>query len=121
MWPQLSQVLSRQALHRANFVSLRLKSGNVKPMQQVDVDDPKLQAALGRVQMGLIRKAEKQTFERAERHIKYRKKDWVVGGFCIGLAFSIYFYTMWAMKQETFLDDFELPDPIADAEEKSKN
>jgi len=28
---------------------------------------------------------------------------------------------MWAMNQETFLDDFELPDPIADAEEKSKN
>jgi len=36
----------------------------------------------------------------------------MIGGTCMGIAISIYAYTIFAMKQETFLDDFEMPDPL---------
>ena len=33
--------------------------------------------------MGLIRKAEKETQHKAQKHVKYRKKDWYVAAFCV--------------------------------------
>ena len=63
----------------------------------------------GKLRMGLIRKAEKETHAKAQKHVKYRKKDWYVAAFCISAIVSIYGYTIWAMRQETFLDDFEVP------------
>jgi len=36
----------------------------------------------------------------------------VIGLTCLGIAGGIYGYTMYAMKQEQFLDDFEMPDPL---------
>jgi hypothetical protein len=86
-------------------------------MDQVEVDVPETQQKLGRIQLDMIRKAEEQNKSRAKRHIRFRKKDWAIGGFCIGLALSIYGYTIWAIKQEKFLDDFEVPNPIPDEEE----
>ena len=47
----------------------------------------------GKLQMGMIRKAEKEKKHDAKKHVKYRKKDWYVAGFCfatiIGKAFKI--------------------------------
>ena len=41
----------------------------------------------------MIRKAEKEKKHDAKKHVKYRKKDWYVAGFCfatiIGKAFKI--------------------------------
>lgn len=96
-------------------MSMRFKS--VKSMQQVDVDDPSLQAQLGELKMGLIRKAEKENLKRAKKHVKYRRRDWMIGGICIGIIIGVYSYTIWAMQQETFLDDFEVPNPIPEDEE----
>ena len=42
----------------------------------------------------------------------------MVGMTCLGIAIGIYAYTIFAMKQETFLDDFEMPDPLLDEERK---
>ncbi len=39
-------------------------------------------------------------------------------GTCIAIAISIYAYTIYAIKQERFLDDFEMPDPLAESERK---
>ena len=49
---------------------------------------------------------------RAAKHVKYRTKDWMILLTCLGIAGGIYGYTMYAMKQEQFLDDFEMPDPL---------
>ena len=35
-----------------------------------------------------------------------------MAGICFALIMSIYSYTIFAIKQETFLDDFDLPDPM---------
>lgn len=65
-------------------------------------------------QMEFVRIAEKQNQERAVRHKKYRRKDWGIAVTCFAIAISIYSYTMYAIKQERFLDDFEMPDPLAE-------
>ena len=39
---------------------------------------------------------------------------------CFVIAVSIYCYTIYAIKQERFLDDFEMPDPLEEQEEAKK-
>jgi len=103
-------------LNLASCSQFRFKS--VKSMNQVDVDDPELQAHLGKLRMGFIRKAEKETLVKANKHKKFRKKDWTVGGICVGLILGIYSYTIFAMQQETFLDDFEVPNPLPEEDDE---
>lgn len=95
--------------------SIRLKS--YKTMEQVEVDEAKVQQNLGKINMAIIKKAEQINKERADRHIKNRRKDFRIGGVCFAIVISIYFYTIFAIKQETFLDDFEVPNPIPEEEE----
>lgn len=85
-------------------------------MQQVEVDEANVKQKLGDIQMAFVKKAESRNKERAKKHVFYRKKDWVIGSTCIAIAISIYAYTIFAMKQETFLDDFEMPDPLGEEE-----
>jgi len=100
-------------------ISCRFKSdGGDRVMQQVDVDDPRLQAQLGKIQMNIIRKAEEKTEERVAKYKKYRRTDLIVAGTCVSIALGIYAYTMFAIKQENFLDDFEVPNPLPEEDEK---
>lgn len=87
-------------------------------MQQVEVDEANVKQKLGEIQMAFVKKAETMNKKRASKHIFHRKKDWVIGTTCIAIAISIYAYTIFAMKQENFLDDFELPDPLLEDERK---
>ncbi len=87
-------------------------------MEQVEVDEPNVQKQLGRIQMDMIRKAEDANKSRAARHVKYRKKDWYIGGICFAIAITIYSYTIYAIKQEKFLDDFEVPIPLPEQQAK---
>jgi len=99
-------------------VSCRFKSDGDRVMQQVDVDDPRLQAELGKIQMSMIRKAEGKTVERVAKYKKYRRTDLIVAATCSSIALGIYAYTMFAIKQENFLDDFEVPNPLPEEDEK---
>lgn len=83
-----------------------------KGMKQVEVDEPDVQKQLGEVQMNFVKKAERLNLERAKKHRKFRSKDWQIAMFCFSLAISIYGYTIYAIKQERFLDDFVMPDPM---------
>lgn len=87
-------------------------------MQQVEVDEANVKQNLGEIQMAFVKKAEARNKERASHHVFYRKKDWIIGTTCITIAITIYAYTIFAMKQETFLDDFEMPDPLLEEERK---
>ena len=106
------------ASRRPVITSVSLRSKTYKTMEQVEVDEAKVQQNLGKINMAMIKKAEQINKERAERHIKNRKKDFVIGGTCAAIALSIYFYTMFAIKQETFLDDFEVPNPLPEEDTK---
>ncbi|RLU20233.1 hypothetical protein DMN91_006840 [Ooceraea biroi] len=56
-----------------------------------------------------MKRLEEHNLERAKRVQIYRKRN-RISGIVLGLtALSIYVYTMYAVKQEKFLDDFEVP------------
>lgn len=87
-----------------------------RTMKQVEVDEPVVQKQLGRIQMDFVKKAEKKNAERATKHRQFRKGDWAIAGTCVAISVGIYTYTIYAIKQETFLDDFEMPDPLQEIE-----
>ena len=62
--------------------------------------------------MDLVKKAEEMKLNHAEKHRQRRRKDWIVGGSCLAVAVGIYAFTIFSIKQEKFLDDFEMPDPL---------
>ena len=53
---------------------------------QVEVDLKDVQAKLGGSTLAFVKKAEKKNAARAAKHVKYRKKDWMIGLGCIGIA-----------------------------------
>ena len=87
-------------------------------MEQIDVDDPKNQVKIGSIEMSLIRQAEELQKVKAEKHIAQRRRTSVMLLGLVSLVVSIYFYTMYAMKQETFLDNFEMPEEADPLEEE---
>lgn len=89
-------------------------------MKQVDVDELEVQKRLGQLNMNYVRKAEKKNKARAKMHRVFRRTDWMIASFCFALVISIYSYTMYAIKQETFLDDFEMPEEIDRIEDEDK-
>jgi len=84
----------------------------VATMKQVEVDEADTQKQLGRLQMDFVRKAEKRNKERANFHRFFRRKDWMIASFCVCVVIGIYSYTIFAIKQEKFLDDFDMPEEI---------
>jgi len=81
-------------------------------MEQVEVDEDDVQKRLGKINMDFVRKAEKRNKERAKTHRFFRRKDWMIAGTCFGIVIGIYSYTIWAIQQEKFLDDFDMPEEI---------
>lgn len=59
-----------------------------------------------------IQRVQQQNLERVKRWTKIRYRNRYVGGFLGFSVISIYFYSMWAIKQENFLDDFNEPETV---------
>jgi len=118
-----SQSLIKAAAASGRMVTLQQRAAlsfkaKSKHMEQVEVDEQHVKDQLGQQSMAFVKKAEKMNRQRASKHVVFRRKDWIIGGSCFGLAIAIYAYTIYAMKQERFLDDFEMPDPLDDSERK---
>jgi len=88
-------------------------------MKQVDVDESEVQKRLGSINMDFVRKAERKNKERANMHKFFRRTDWMIAATCFAIVGGIYGYTMFAIQQEKFLDDFEMPEEIDKTEEKN--
>lgn len=56
-----------------------------------------------------IRYVEKQNLERVEKLRRVRRNNLLTGSLIGVGVLGIYFYSMFAVKQERFLDDFEEP------------
>lgn len=59
--------------------------------------------------LDFIKYIEKQNRERVEKLKRLRKTNLITAGILGCGVFSIYLYSMYAVKQETFLDDFDEP------------
>jgi len=104
------------------FLSRSAPLLKVETMKQVDVDDAAIQKKMGTISMDFVRKAEKKNKTRAKMHRFFRRTDWMIAGFCFSLVVGIYGYTMFAIKQEKFLDDFDMPEEIdRTVEDEQKN
>ncbi|XP_018909611.2 cytochrome c oxidase assembly factor 3, mitochondrial [Bemisia tabaci] len=83
-------------------------------MKQIDPSKDKLPKS-ARFYMQLL---EQQNVERARRIALTRYKNRILGAVLASTVLSIYGYTMFATKQETFLDDFEEPLLVIDEPKK---
>lgn len=84
----------------------RMPKIDLSKLKQTDID--------------FIKLFEKQNRERVEKLKKIRKNN-IITGSIIGLGvFGIYIYSMWAVRQESFLDDFEEPAKVIVTNKDSK-
>lgn len=59
-----------------------------------------------------MKRLEEQNRQRASRVLRYRKAN-TITGITLGLTvIGIYTYTIYSVKQEKFLDDFEMPEKV---------
>jgi len=113
----MAGLMIRQAVTLVSRRSLTTTfAPRAKAMKQVEVDEAHVQAKLSKQTLAFVKKAERSNATRAAKHVKFRKKDWIIAGACVGLAVGIYAYTIYAMKQEKFLDDFDMPDPLEESQ-----
>lgn len=118
-WSRAARPSVRQ-LSTSTTLSLKQSSplAKIETMKQIDVDEADIQKKLGKLNMDFVRKAERKNSERAKRHRFFRRGDWMIAGTCFGIVIAIYGYTIYAIQQEQFLDDFEMPEEIDRIEEE---
>lgn len=76
------------------------------------VDLKKDSAKIKNIHFSLMNEIEKQNSERVKRLVKLRRSNRILGCLLGGAVFSIYFYTIYSVKQERFLDDFDEPEKV---------
>lgn len=67
---------------------------------------------LRQVELDFIKQIEKQNFERVQKLKRIRRNNIITGCLVGAGVLSIYGYTIWAVRQESFLDDFDEPAKI---------
>lgn len=78
-------------------------------MPKVDLKSGKL----SQTELDFMRIIEKQNLERVQKLKRLRRNN-VLTGSLLGVGvLSIYLYSMWAVQQERFLDDFNEPEKTA--------
>jgi len=73
------------------------------------MSDPKKVEGLNRGQMNIMKRFEKQNAERVSSLLKSNRRNTVTGLAITGFVLSVYGYTMFAVKQESILDDLDAP------------
>lgn len=67
---------------------------------------------VGKIELELMKLVEQQNHQRAIKIQALRKKNTLTGALLGAAVLGIYTYSMYAVKQETFLDDFDEPAKI---------
>lgn len=57
-----------------------------------------------------VKEIERKNLERVLKLQRTRRNNLITGGILGGIVLGIYGYSMYAVKQETFLDDFDEPE-----------
>lgn len=70
---------------------------------------------LRKVDLDFIKLIEKQNFERVQKLKRIRRNNLITGCLVGAGVLSIYGYTIWAVRQESFLDDFDEPPKIVES------
>lgn len=87
-----------------------MDNGSCMPKVNLETDNHKLT----NIEKEYMKRVQEQNLARIQRWTKIRRKNRYVGfGLAVGVI-SIYSYTVWAIKQEKFLDDFNQPEKVID-------
>lgn len=79
-------------------------------MAKINLDKDKLT----NIEKEYMQRVHQKNLDRVQKFTKTRNKNRFLGlGLGVGVV-SIYSYTLWAIKQEKFLDDFEEPEKLSD-------
>ncbi|RZF39569.1 hypothetical protein LSTR_LSTR001090 [Laodelphax striatellus] len=81
-----------------------------KPMEKVDLS--KESGLMHKSTVDYMKIVEQQNLERVQRLKKIKARNGITGLALGAIAFGIYGYSIAAIKQETFLDDFEEPELV---------
>lgn len=76
------------------------------------VDLKKDRAKIKNIHISLMNEVEKQNSERVKQLMKLRRSNRILGSILGVTVLSIYLYTIYTVKQEKFLDDFNEPEKI---------
>ncbi|XP_050295553.1 cytochrome c oxidase assembly factor 3, mitochondrial [Anthonomus grandis grandis] len=57
-----------------------------------------------------ISRVSKENLDRVAKLKRVRRNNWITFGFLGATVLGIYSYTIYSVKQETFLDDFNIPE-----------
>lgn len=92
----------------ATFIFFPNHTMDKEVMPKVDVKKDNLRE----IDIALMNQVERANKERV-KHLKQLRRNNRILGLTLGFTtLSIYFYTIYTVKQERFLDDFEAPDPL---------
>lgn len=105
----------RVSLIRRCLLSTR-PSTNLPIDQTKEKRDPSLMtpidpAQLSELEQVYVKRFEERHFRNVERRQKERKRARIIGLSFGALVIGIYLYTIFRVRQETFLDDFDVPEP----------
>lgn len=111
----------RVSLLRRMLLNNLLRNGNQQANSAVSaasqtnrlkkIDLAKDWSSLNKTQQMYIQKMIEKNNERYAKEKKLRTHYRISAGVLFTIVFSIYFYSMYAVKQEKFLDDFDVPTP----------
>lgn len=68
---------------------------------------------INKAQLEFMKLVEQQNFERATKLQRLRRNNLMTAGALLGTVVGIYAYSIWSVKQEKFLDDFNEPEKVS--------
>lgn len=77
------------------------------------IQNPDAGRKLNQSEINFMQLIEKQNLERVTKLKKLRKNNILLGCTLGASVLGVYFYSIFSVKQETFLDDFEEPKKIS--------
>ena len=86
-----------------------MDDGERMPKVNIEKESDKLTL----VEKEYMNRVYKQNLDRVNRWMRIRRKNRILGTALSFGVISIYSYTMWAIQQESFLDDLNEPDKIS--------
>lgn len=89
----------------------------VMPKLDVEKDKHKLRPT----DLIYMKRVQEQCFQRAQRVKIWRKKNNITATCLFAVVVGVYTYTIYAVKQEKFLDDLNEPEKIIESPAQSKN
>lgn len=75
------------------------------------VPKPEAKRTLSQIEQMYMNKIKERNDERYLKEKKVKIHYRVTGSLLVLFVLSVYFYTMFAIRQEKFLDDFDVPEP----------